>query len=319
MDELFQCALNSIDIGVIITDAQQNILLWNKYMEKITHLWAEDVTNKKLTDICETFKKSIYQSMLKAAIENNQSRFCSSKLHKAFVFPAGSQNNDQIRQNMKLVPISIKGTTYVMLQIEDITAQVTNETKLTSLINELKKGYLEVKESEKANRILAETDQLTGLANRAGILQKINGLINGYEKIKGAVMFLDLDGFKNINDTYGHIVGDNFLVEVSKRLMAKLRKDDIIARMGGDEFVVMLNSVATPQAAMVVGEKILQEISAPFIIDGNSLSVTVSIGIKMLDKKIKSATEAIKLADKAMYRSKNQGKNRCSIYKSDLS
>lgn len=314
MVELLQFALNSIELGIILIDSEQKIIFWNSYIERISQIRHDNAVGRKLPDVCEAFKKKRYQDIIETVIVQNQSRFCSSKLHKSIVCPKNRDNSD-MRQNMTLEPITIDGKVYVLIQIDDITYQVSNEYKLTSLINELKRGYLEVKESEEINKQLAQMDPLTKIANRHGIIQYINTLFNKKENLENhALMFIDLDGFKAVNDTYGHLMGDNLLIEVANILKNRVRKDDVVARLGGDEFLILLSNIRNTDSIIAVGKKLINEISKPITSDGVTVHVTASIGIAMYNGKINSTKDFIKRADDAMYCAKREGKNNYVIY-----
>jgi diguanylate cyclase (GGDEF)-like protein/PAS domain S-box-containing protein len=315
MTELFKFALNSIDIGIIIIDSRQNIKFWNKYMEKISQISQSEAVDRQLCDICETFKKKRYQDILESVLIHNQSRFCSSKLHKAFVLPK-TGDTSIIRQNMKIEPTEINNEIYALLQIDDITNEVNSEHNLRSLINELKRGYIEVKESEEFNKHLAQQDPLTKIANRNGIIEYIDGLFKrGSNLSDNALMFIDIDRFKSVNDTYGHIMGDNLLMAVAGILKSHVRKDDFVARIGGDEFLILLNNINSIDDIIKVGEKLINEIARPIEIDGITIKVTASIGIALYNDNIKSTNDFIKIADEAMYNAKRQGKNKFVLYK----
>ncbi|CDZ24495.1 hypothetical protein CCDG5_1381 [[Clostridium] cellulosi] len=314
MIELYKFALNSIDIGVIIIDSSQTITFWNEYMERISQIHQSEALGRKLSEICETFKKKLYQDIIESALLYNQSRFCSSKLHKAFVYPKEG-NIENIRQNMNIKPAMIGDETYAIIQIDDITAQVSNEYKMTSLINELKKGYLEIKESEQINRQLARRDPLTKLANRHAIMQLLDNTFKDPKTLQSsALLFLDLDGFKSVNDTYGHLMGDNLLVRVAGILKSKVRKDDVVARLGGDEFIIFISNIDSIESLETIGNKLVSEIAKPILIDGTMIHVTVSIGIAPYDDSIKNSNDFIKVADQAMYCAKREGKNKFVIY-----
>jgi diguanylate cyclase len=318
MIELYRFALDSIDIGIIIIDSRQCIKFWNRYMESISRIRQSDALDKPLDEVCENFRKKRYKEILDAVFIKNQSRFCSSKLHRAFVYPSIG-DRESIRQNMMIEPATFDNETYALIQIDDITNVVTNEHKLTSLINELKKGYLEVKESEETAKRLAETDPLTKLLNRHGIVQMIDSLFEEKTELENhALMFMDLDGFKSVNDTYGHLMGDNLLIEIGSILKRKVRKDDLVARIGGDEFVVLLNNIEADESLEIVGQKIVEEIAKPIILEGATIQVTVSIGITMYSEKIASTSDFIKTADEAMYCAKRSGKNKFVITDSEL-
>lgn len=314
MIELFRFALNSIDMGVIIIDSDHRIMFWNSYIEKISQIRNEEADGKPLEAVCETFAKKRYQEIVESVFSRNFSRFCSSKLHHAFIYPKTGYN-EKIRQNMTIQPITSEGKNYAVIQIQDITNAVTNEYSLTSLINELKRGYDEIKESEEINKQLAEVDSLTKIANRHAItscIDKIfanNPLSGGY-----ALLFLDLDGFKHVNDTYGHLMGDNLLIYVADTITNKLRKGDMVARLGGDEFLVLLKNIYNVNEASAVGKKLIEAISRPIKLTGINVQVTASIGISMYTSSIHNTKDFIKTADDAMYRAKRGGKNKFVIY-----
>ncbi len=154
-------------------------------------------------------------------------------------------------------------------------------------------------------------DQLTGLANRTLMFELLNHAITTAKRTmkKLAVLFIDLDGFKAINDQFGHAVGDQFLNITGQRLKNCLRESDTIARVGGDEFIIILENLEDISAVNVVAEKILKTVSTPYLSDGNSCEVTTSIGISIHPDHSSDPEQLISLADNAMYRSKQKGKN----------
>ncbi|WP_151702749.1 GGDEF domain-containing protein [Nitrincola alkalilacustris] len=166
---------------------------------------------------------------------------------------------------------------------------------------------------------LANHDNLTGLHNlRVGkdrITQAIN--FSRRNNSMAAVLFIDLDGFKEINDEYGHDAGDAILIETAHRLSQSVREVDTVARIGGDEFLVILQEASLP-AAVAVAEKLIHRIKVPFTYEYNSLSVTASLGIA-LTSDAQTAEELIKKADSAMYQAKRQGKNRYALFSSGSS
>jgi diguanylate cyclase (GGDEF)-like protein len=167
---------------------------------------------------------------------------------------------------------------------------------------------------------LALRDTLTGLANRRHLLLLLEHSM-AHAKREGSVlvlMMIDLDGFKAINDQFGHASGDAVLVEISQRLQIRLRKTDIIARLGGDEFVVAFNSPSHQpfERAEIAAESILEELSRKISLDAVDVSVSASIGVAFFPRDAASAAELIRNADSALYRSKDDGKGRVSFFKS---
>ena len=122
-------------------------------------------------------------------------------------------------------------------------------------------------------------------------------------------MFIDLDEFKAVNDTYGHNIGDNLLVDVSNRLHKSVRDIDIIARLGGDEFTVVLTNIQKQKDVVLIAEKIIKRLNENFIIDKHIIKIGVSIGISIYPEQAKDSDTLIKLSDNAMYMAKKSGKN----------
>jgi diguanylate cyclase (GGDEF)-like protein/PAS domain S-box-containing protein len=156
----------------------------------------------------------------------------------------------------------------------------------------------------------ATHDALTGLPNRAlflGRLQSVVDRIKRHSREVAAVLFIDIDDFKVVNDCYGHATGDVLIKEVSNRLRACMRSDGTIARMGGDEFTVLVEDVTDPSDAIRVAERIQASFTRPFLLEGLEVFKSTSIGIALTSPKI-SAEAVLQNADIAMYRAKDQGK-----------
>jgi len=165
---------------------------------------------------------------------------------------------------------------------------------------------------------LAYSDPLTGLANRTSLMPALEQAVQRARRknSKLAVVFLDLDGFKQINDAYGHDAGDALLIELAGRLRDNLRASDLIARLGGDEFLVVLEEVQDPEPVEVVANKLLIETVRPYTLPGAQASVTASIGISIFPDDAADAIALVKHADIAMYAAKQAGKNTCRLYSS---
>ena len=176
---------------------------------------------------------------------------------------------------------------------------------------------------ERKLRHLAYHDKLTGLGNRDLFNDNMAALLQNLEENiawRGSVLFLDLDGFKHVNDTLGHDAGDELLIETAKRIRVSLREQDVAYRFGGDEFVVVLSEIKDTGDSIVVSERILSSVSNPYILrskeskSGTRASVGVSIGVAIIPDHGRTIEEATKCADIAMYCSKEGGKNRYTLY-----
>lgn len=158
---------------------------------------------------------------------------------------------------------------------------------------------------------MALHDGLTGLPNRTLLMERLSQLITKTvrESRNIALMFLDLDGFKSINDTYGHAVGDLVLKTVSARLLGLLRNSDTVARLGGDEFVILLDNPESCEKVAMVASRVIEVVNGPMNLDGTTVHVGTSVGIATFQNDGMSATDLLKRADDAMYVAKKSGKN----------
>ena len=183
--------------------------------------------------------------------------------------------------------------------LHDPAGMVVGLLGITREINELKRAEVTLEH-------LATHDTLTGLPNRYLMFDRLNQLLVRAERYKlcFAILFIDLDGFKRVNDSRGHDVGDLVLRGVAERLTRNLRGADTVARIGGDEFVILLESLRAGPDAIALADKIGSAVSMPFALPGGDTTVTVSIGIGLYPEDGRDAEELLKAADVAMYRAK---------------
>jgi diguanylate cyclase (GGDEF)-like protein len=175
---------------------------------------------------------------------------------------------------------------------------------------------------EKSHKLghLAAHDSLTSLPNRASLSERLKETIENAQRTDSrfAVMFVDLDGFKPINDSLGHAVGDQALVEVAQRLTQQIGPEDTLARLGGDEFIIILPNLAQPEDAALVADRISASISRPYKVGNLELHITASIGISLGDADAPRPEKLIQHADLAMRQAKKQGRNSYQWYTQDL-
>jgi diguanylate cyclase (GGDEF)-like protein/PAS domain S-box-containing protein len=167
---------------------------------------------------------------------------------------------------------------------------------------------------------LAQHDPLTDLPNRSLLTQRLTQAIAlaGRHHRHLAVLFLDLDHFKNVNDTLGHATGDKLLQAVAERLGRSVRKSDTVSRQGGDEFVVLLSEIGAKEDAVLAAEKLIAAITATYPIALHDLAITASIGISIYPNDGEDAEALLKAADTAMYHAKDHGRNRCQPFNRDM-
>lgn len=199
------------------------------------------------------------------------------------------KDGHDFRVEIRLIPITAETGHYVIASIVDLTAQIESEQKIHQLIN---------------------FDPLTGLPNRSLLNDRVHQAISmaNREGEKFALLFIDLDRFKNINDTLGHRIGDKLLVEVGERLKSCLRNIDTASRVGGDEFVLVCYGIQEGFIAQLAS-KLLAKISQPYLIDAHELIITPSIGVAIYPEDGKDFDTLFQHADTAMYQTKQDGRN----------
>jgi diguanylate cyclase (GGDEF)-like protein/PAS domain S-box-containing protein len=179
----------------------------------------------------------------------------------------------------------------------------------------------QLKHSEEQLAHLAHYDPLTDLPNRLLLQSRLEHATSraGRDSKRAAVLFIDLDHFKNINDSFGHIVGDRLLVDVARRLSERMRDEDFLGRFGGDEFLLILEPIGEPDEAALVARDILAVLEAPFHLAGGSEAfIGASIGISIFPEDGRSAADLQREADTAMHRAKEGGRNRFRFYTADM-
>ncbi len=202
------------------------------------------------------------------------------------------------------------------LSISAIRNQEGEVTNYIAIFNDITHR----KEAEDYVRHLAYHDPLTGLPNRSLFLEHLDHALHHAHRQSRmvAVMFLDLDRFKIINDTLGHAIGDKLLVETARRLKEAVREGDTVSRLGGDEFTVILEDVRNAPDVAAVAQKIISALSQPMALDGHELYVTTSIGISLYPTDDQQAEILVQHADAAMYRAKEQGRNHYQFFTADM-
>lgn len=199
------------------------------------------------------------------------------------------------------------------LPTEDESADLTAAARLAGIV-------MERDQAQKRIRELAYTDDLTGVASRAHFQQHLEELITNSERYgrQFGLLYVDLDDFKNVNDSLGHDVGDSLLKEVASRLVQVARDSDFVARLGGDEFCILVEEVDNDLVAAGVAQRCLEMISRPVELQARSLIPACSIGIAHYPDDGNSVSTLMKAADISLYEAKGEGKNRFAFYKPEL-
>jgi len=232
--------------------------------------------------------------------------------HAAIIILTGAMENDELEQKC------IEAGAQDVLFKSDISHK-----HLTRAIVHARTRHLlerELFESHQRLRTLAENDSLTGLANRYYFDESLRTAIPRANRLndKLALLFLDLDNFKIINDSMGHDAGDQLLKEVAKRLLHVVRNGDIVCRLGGDEFAILAHNFESQERIVQLAERILEELRPPFLIKNTEQFISASIGVATYPEAGQDSGDMLKAADLAMYRAKRDGKNNYHFFSSAL-
>ncbi len=296
--ERVQVTLNSIGDAVLSTDILGNVTYLNAVAEKMTGWSREEALGKPLATVFE--------------IIDGSTRMPSPNPMELAV-----QKNETVGLTANCILIRRGGCESA---IEDSAAPIHDRSGLVT-------GAVIVFRDVSMSRAmtlemthLAQHDILTDLPNRMLLKDRLAQAIvtAGRNGTQVAVVFLDLDQFKHINDSLGHAIGDKLLQSVSTRLVACVRSSDTVSRQGGDEFVVLLAEIKNAADASIIARKILTALSTPHRIDQHNLHVTASIGLSTYPQDGEDADILIKNADTAMYQAKDKGRNNYQFFKKDM-
>jgi len=279
--------------GAMVTDTKHRIVVANKAFTEITGYEQDDVVSKTP----QVLRSGKHDEPFYAAI--------SASIIKTGRWKGEVWNR---RKNGEIFPAWLNISTVV-----DNFGQVTHYVSLFSDI-------APIKESQAQLERLAHHDALTGLPNRLLFHARLEHAMERARREGGlvAILCFDLDHFKNINDSLGHPAGDHLLQVVTKRLLDSVRKEDTVARFGGDEFTVLLEELQEPKDAGIVAEKALNVLAEPFDLDGHEAYVSGSVGISLFPDDGQDVTTLLKSADSALYRAKEHGGSSYHFYTKDL-
>lgn len=312
MNRILQDILNNVNEGIVIVNEKLEICLWNSSMEYITGFNKEKVMNKNIYTVLPNLNVNYYNKAICDVVNNGSKMFFSAAMHIGLV-------NNKKNLNLKLSRFNSGKSKFLLLEFIDVTNQFIQINRLKSYVHELCKVNNQLKEKEKIIKNLAYYDNLTGVANRTLFYELAEKFINNAKRSHSilGLMFIDVDKFKNINDTYGHEAGDKVLIKVSEILKEATRKNDIIARHGGDEFLILLPYIKNFNNHEIIVSRIFNNKNKMVNYNGNEIKISLSIGISFYPNDGDSTDKLIAEADKAMYIAKNRGGEDncfCSIY-----
>ncbi len=212
------------------------------------------------------------------------------------------------KEELQRETFAVKAAKDVVERQSKMHAKLAGDLSATQ--EKLRAALKSAEESEQKYRNLAQHDLLTELPNRVLFMSQLENMIEHSHRSEKsmALLLLDLDRFKSINDSLGHPIGDRLLMQVAKRLTGCIRKTDTAARLGGDEFAVIATNLQSHQDTAIVAQHIIKALSEPFEIEGHEINTSTSIGIAVLDQDSSSVESLLKNADAALYKAKNDGR-----------
>jgi diguanylate cyclase (GGDEF)-like protein/PAS domain S-box-containing protein len=287
---VFECASE----GVLIADVGAKIISVNKAFTNITGYSEEDVSGKNASILKSgRHDQEFYKTMWSSLLQHGE--------WKGEIW--GRRKNGEVFPKWQTIRA-----------VQDDDGRLTHYVSVFSDISH-------IKESEEQLHQLAHHDALTGLPNRLLLNARLeHSLQHAHrEGTNVAVLFLDLDCFKKINDTLGHPAGDRLLQVVAERLSVSIREEDTVARLGGDELTIVLGHVDDARHAATVAQAVLDKLSKPFELEGQDVFLSVSIGICLYPHDGRDVTTLLKNADAAMYMAKSEGRNGYHFYSEELS
>jgi diguanylate cyclase (GGDEF)-like protein/PAS domain S-box-containing protein len=293
-----QATLNSIADALICTDMSGNITFFNPVAGNMVGWPLKEVVGRHLTEIF---------------------RIVDATTHKTILDPMAKAASENLTGKLPLNCVLIHRDGHEVF-IEDSVAPIhDSEGKVTGAVIVFRDVSVARAQSEQMTH-LAEHDSLTGLPNRLLFYDRVGQAISLARRHGGraAVLFLDLDGFKHVNDSMGHAAGDEFLKSVAKRLLHCVRAPDTVSRQGGDEFVMLLQDVQKPGDAASTARRVLQAVSEVHLADHPDLHVTASVGISVFPDDGLYAETLIKNADSAMYLAKKNGPPSYQFFTRDM-
>lgn len=301
MDKISYEVLDSLNVGILIVDESLRILYRNRFMKRFETQERPELVPRNLLEIFPRLNCPYYEISMIDALEKGRTLFFSAAMH-GDLFPCREKYNIRVNRYAEA------GTKRLLLEFTEVTDSFERIRQLKEIINQLRLLNQELKQKEKAIQNLAYYDQLTGVANRALFYVLAEKFLRAAERNQEmlGLMFIDVDNFKQINDTYGHEAGDRVLVQVAEVLTASTRRNDVVARYGGDEFLILLPKIAEAGNYKVVMSKILQAKHDAVVCNGFSVPISISVGVSFFPKDGNSIDQLIVKADHAMYAAKKR-------------
>jgi len=281
--------------GIVVYDRELRCQVWNRFMEELTGLRAEEVLGKRAADFFPVVGEQPIEDVLTRVLHGE-----TVSLSETSYMVPGTDRQGWITASYRPQYDTKGNVTGIIGRVLDLT---------------------ERKRTEQQMEYQSYHDSLTGLANRRLFQEHLTLAIALAQRKRRpvAVLFLDLDHFKVVNDSLGHTMGDTLLREIATRLRTSVREGDVVARVGGDEFTIVLQELEKKEDAAAMAQRVLRIVAEPIDVDGQRLYITTSIGITVYPDDGEDAETLLKNADNAMYRAKAVGRNTYEMSTQELS
>jgi len=300
--------INSIDAGLVVLNTDYVVESWNGFMFHHSNIDAADAKGKTIFEIFPNLDKPWFMRKVDA-VKTIQNQSFITWEQKPYIFPFKNYRPitgtvEYMYQNVTILPLaSLTGTIdQICLIIYDVTDIASNRQALQKANDKLKQ--------------LSQTDPLTQLNNRNGLDNNLTSSLKHFklQQTVSSLVMIDIDHFKQVNDTYGHPAGDELLAQMANKIKTSIRGDDNVARFGGEEFAIVLYKTSNEQTKVLI-ERIREAIeNTEFSYQDKIIKITISYGIAQLSDELNEEKLWIEAADKALYQAKKLGRNQGVIY-----
>lgn len=280
-DDALKSIVNAIPIGVLLVDVKGQIVFSNLKLEELLEFDKDELNGLDVHELVPEHLRKVHKAELTKYILAPEPRSMDS----GRILPIIKKGNQEILVQIGLIPIIIHDTSYIVVSMIETTNQIL--------------------------KVASHNDPLTGLANRVLFDELSENLryIAKRHKVTLAMLFVDLDNFKKINDQYGHHIGDGVLYEASSIFLESIRSNDVVGRVGGDEFVICLYDMKNIEQLEKLSKKLEKNLSTISDIQGHSIKISASIGALFVERPAEvSISDMIRRADELMYKAKKSGK-----------
>lgn len=300
--------LHTIDVGLVVLDRDYSIQIWNGFMENHSGLLPREVKDKVLFELFDEIPEDWFRRKAESVFLLKNKAFTIWE-QRPYVFKFNNY-----RPITGTADFMYQNTTFIPLM--SATGEVSH---LCLLVYDVTDNAIHKKELEKVNAdlaILSQTDGLTKLYNRNHWQQCIEAEFKRYTRSQhsSSLVMLDIDHFKKVNDSYGHLVGDDVIRHLAKLIREQVRETDVTGRYGGEEFVILLADTHI-EDAVVFAERLRKTVEDSVVIYNDiEIKYTVSLGIAEVEPTFKSVSQWLEYVDNALYQSKENGRNKVTIH-----